>query len=52
MDLDAVLPNNLSHINNAVLSNHSKQRISFADQPGIDEEINNPTAASNSSKNQ
>ena len=50
--LDAVLPNNLSQINNAVLSNHSKQRVSFADQPGIDEEINNPTAASNSSKNQ
>ena len=32
MDLDAVLPNNLSQINNAVLSNHSKQRVSFADQ--------------------
>ena len=33
-------------------SNRSKQRVSFADQPGIDEEINNPTAASDSSKNQ
>ena len=52
MDLNALLPNNLSQINNAVLSNHSKQRVSFADQPGIDEEINNPTAASDSSKNQ
>jgi len=52
MDLNALLSNNLSQINNAVLSNHSKQRVSFADQPGIDEEINNPTAASNSSKNQ
>jgi hypothetical protein len=40
MDLDAVLSNNLSQINNAVLSNHSKQRESLADQPGIDEEIN------------
>jgi len=49
MDLDAVLPNNLSQINNAVLSNHSKQRVSFADQPGIDEEINYPIAASDSS---
>ena len=52
MDLNALLPNNLSQINNAVLSYHSKQRVSFADQPGIDEEINNPTAASDSSKNQ
>ncbi len=34
MDLDAVLPNNLSQINNAVLSNHRKQWVSFADQPG------------------
>ena len=50
MDLDAVLSNNLSQINNAMLSNHSKQRASFADQPGIDEEINNPTAASDSSQ--
>ena len=46
MDLDAVLPNNLSHINNAVLSNHSNQRDSLADQPRIDEEINYPIAAS------
>jgi hypothetical protein len=46
MDLNALLPNILSQINNAVLSNHSKQRVSFADQPGIDEEINIPTAAS------
>jgi hypothetical protein len=52
MDLNAVLSNNLSQINNAVLTNHSKQWISFADQPSIDEEINNPTAASDSSKNQ
>ena len=52
MDLNALLPNKLSQINNAVLSNHSKQQVSFADQPGIDEEINNPTAASDSSKNQ
>ena len=52
MDLNALLPNKLSQINNAVLSNHSKQRVSFADQPGIDEEINNPTPASDSSKNQ
>ena len=35
MDLDAVLPNNLSRINNIVLSNHSNQRESLADQPGI-----------------
>jgi hypothetical protein len=33
----------------AVHSNHSKQWVSFVDQPGFDEEINNPTAASNSS---
>jgi len=33
MDLDDVLPNNLSQINNAVLTNHSKQRVSFVDQP-------------------
>ena len=52
IDLNALLPNNLSQVNNAVLSNHSKQRVYFADQPGIDEEINNPTAASDSSKNQ
>jgi hypothetical protein len=50
MDLDAVLTNNLSHINNAVLSNHSNKRESLADQPGIDEEINYPIAASNSSQ--
>ncbi len=35
MDLDDVLPNSLSHINNAVLSNHSNQRESLPDQPGI-----------------
>jgi hypothetical protein len=52
MDLNSLLPNKLSQINNAVLSNHSKQRVSFADQPGIDEESNNPTAASDNSKNQ
>jgi len=50
MDLDAVLPNNLSQINNAVLSNHSNQQESLADQPGIDEEINYPIAASDSSQ--
>ena len=50
MDLDAVLPNNLSHINNVVLSNHSNQRESLVDQPGIDEEINYPIAASDSSQ--
>jgi hypothetical protein len=50
MDLDAVLPNNLSHINNDVLSNHSNQRDSLADQPRIDEEINYPIAASSSSQ--
>jgi hypothetical protein len=37
---------------NAVHSNCYNQRVSFADQPGIDEEINNPTAASDNSKNQ
>jgi len=52
MDLNALLQNNLSQINNDALSNHSKQWVSFADQPGIDEEINNPAAASDSSKNQ
>jgi hypothetical protein len=46
----AVLPNNLSQINNAVLSNHSNQQESLADQPGIDEEINYPIAASDSSQ--
>jgi hypothetical protein len=50
MDLDVVLPNNLSHINNAVLSNHSNQRDSLADQPRIDEEINYPIAASGNSQ--
>jgi hypothetical protein len=50
LDLDAVLPNNLSHINNPVLSNHSNQQESLADQPSIDEEINYPIAASNSSQ--
>jgi len=50
MDLDAVLSNNLSQINNAVLSNHSNQQESLADQPGIDEEINYPIAASDSSQ--
>jgi hypothetical protein len=50
MDLDAVLSNNLSQINNAVLSNHSNQQESLADQPGIDEEINCPIAASDSSQ--
>jgi hypothetical protein len=33
------------------LSNHSKQWVSLADQPGIENEINNPIAASNSSQN-
>jgi hypothetical protein len=50
MDLNAVLPYNLSKINNAVLSNHSNQWESLADQPGIDEEINYPIATSNSSQ--
>jgi len=45
-----VLSNNLSQINNAVLSNHSNQHESLADQPGIDEEINYPIAASDSSQ--
>ncbi len=49
MDLDDVLPSNLSQINNAVLSNHSNQQ-ELADQPGIDEEINYPIAASDSSQ--
>jgi hypothetical protein len=48
IDLDAVLPNNLSQINNVVLSNHSNQREFVGDQPGIDEEINYPIAASDS----
>jgi hypothetical protein len=48
IDLDAVLPNNLSQINNVVLSNHSNQWEFLADQPGIDEEINYPIAASDS----
>ena len=52
MDLDVVLPNNLSHINNAVLSNHSNQWESLVDQPGIDEEINYPIAASNTISSQ
>ena len=50
IDMNAVLPNNLSQINNSVLSNHSNQQESLADQPGIDEEINYPIAASNSSQ--
>jgi hypothetical protein len=50
MDLDAVLSNNLSQINIAVLSNHSNQQESLAGQPGIDEEINYSIAASNSSQ--
>jgi hypothetical protein len=33
------------------LSNCSEQCVSFVDQPGIENEINNPIAASNSSKN-
>ena len=45
-----MLSNNHSQINNAVLSNHSNQQESLADQPGIDEEINYPIAASNSSQ--
>ena len=45
-----MLSNNLSQINNAVPSNHSNQQESLADQPGIDEEINYPIAASNSSQ--
>jgi len=52
MDLNALLPNNLSQINNDVLSNHSNQQESLVDQPCIDEEINKPTAASDSPKNQ
>jgi hypothetical protein len=61
MDLDAELPRNqsLSTSNqdhegvrdNAALSNRSKQRVSFADPPGIENEINNPIAASNSTHN-
>jgi hypothetical protein len=59
--LDAELPRNqsLSTSNqdckgvrdNTALSNHSKQWVSFADQPGIENEINNPIAASNSTHN-
>jgi hypothetical protein len=61
MDLDAEFPRNqsLSTSNqdregvrdNAALSNRSKQRVSFADQPGIENEINNPIAASDSTHN-
>jgi hypothetical protein len=61
MDLDAEFPRNqsLSTSNqdhegvrdNAALSNCSKQRVSFADQPGIENEINNPIAAFNSTHN-
>jgi hypothetical protein len=43
-------PNNLSQINNAVLSNHSNQQESLADQPGIDEEIVHPIATTDSSQ--
>jgi hypothetical protein len=32
-------------------SNSSKEWVSFADQPGIENEINNPIAASKSSQN-
>jgi hypothetical protein len=61
IDLDAEFPRNqsLSTSNqdsegvrdNAALSNRSKQRVSFADQPGIENEINNPIAASDSTHN-
>jgi hypothetical protein len=61
MDLDATFQRNqsLSTSNqdsegvrdNAALSNCSKQRVSFADQPGIENEINNPIAASDSTQN-
>jgi hypothetical protein len=61
MDLDAEFPRNqsLSTSNqdregvrdNAALSNRSKQWVSFADQPGIENEINNPIATSNSTHN-
>jgi hypothetical protein len=37
--------------NSTALSNCSKQWVSFADQPGIENEIINPIAASNSSQN-
>jgi hypothetical protein len=50
MDSDAELPNNLSQINNAVLSNHSNQQESLVDWPGIDEEINHPIATTDSSQ--
>ncbi len=48
--LNDVHPNNLSQINNDVLSNHSNQRESLADRPGIDDEINYPIAATDSSQ--
>ncbi len=61
MDLDAELPRNQSLStsiqdhegvrDNAALSNCSKQRVSFVDQPGIENEINNPIAGSNSTHN-
>jgi len=38
--------------NSTAQSNHREQWASFADQPGIDTEINNPTATSNSPNNQ
>jgi hypothetical protein len=50
MNLDAVLPFNLSRIDNVMLSYHSNQRKYLADQPGIDEEINNSIDASDSSQ--
>jgi hypothetical protein len=60
-DLDAEFPRNQSLStsnqdregvrNNAALSNPSKQQVSFVDQPGIENEINNPIAASDSTHN-
>jgi hypothetical protein len=50
MDLDAKLPNNLSQINSAVLSNHSNQRGSF-EQPDIDKEIKDPATENDKTHN-
>ena len=50
MNLDSVLPFNLSCIDNVMLSYHSNQHESLAEQPGIDEEINHSIDASNSSQ--
>jgi hypothetical protein len=51
---DAELPSKITDLTNTETSglSHNKSELESFDQPGIDEKINQPIAATNSSQNQ